>query len=52
MPYHHILEEYLHVYQIDTGIEADPKGPLFRTIARGTGQLTAIRCPRPMPMPW
>ncbi len=32
--------EYLHAYIDGTGIAGDPKGPLFRTIGRGTGQLT------------
>lgn len=38
MPCHHSLESYLHAYIDDCGLAADPKGPLFRTIARGTGQ--------------
>ena len=37
MPCHHTLEAYLHAYLDGTGIAKDPKGPLFRTIARGTG---------------
>jgi site-specific recombinase XerC len=45
MPCHHTLEEYLHAYLDDTGIVSDPKSPLFRTIARGTGRLS----PRPLP---
>ena len=40
MPCHHTLEEYLHAYLDGTGIGDDPKGPLFRTIGRGTGRLT------------
>jgi site-specific recombinase XerC len=40
MPCHHALEAYLHAYLDGTGIGDDPKGPLFRTIARGTGQLS------------
>lgn len=40
MPCHHLLEEYLHAYLVQTGIEGDVKGPLFRTIGRGTGQLS------------
>jgi site-specific recombinase XerD len=40
MPCHHNLEEYLAVYLDGAGIKGDPKGPLFRTIGRGTGQLT------------
>lgn len=40
MPCHHALEEYLHAYLDQTGIGNDPKGPLFRTIKRGTDQLS------------
>lgn len=40
MPCHHSLEEYLHAYLDQTGIGNDPKGPLFRTIKRGTDQLS------------
>jgi integrase len=40
MPCHHTLEEYLHAYIEGAGIGDDPKGPLFRTIGRGTGRLT------------
>ncbi|GGM30792.1 integrase [Pseudomonas asuensis] len=40
MPCHHQLEEYLHEYLDQTGIGNDPKGPLFRTIKRGTDQLS------------
>ena len=46
MPCHHLLEEYLHAYLVQTGIEADLKGPLFRTIGRGTGQLSATALPQ------
>ncbi|WP_339502769.1 tyrosine-type recombinase/integrase [Pseudomonas silesiensis] len=46
MPCHHTLEAYLHVYLVGTGIEADLKGPLFRTIQRGTGQLSAAALPQ------
>lgn len=45
MPCHHTLEEYLHAYLEQTGLRHEPKGPLFRTIARGTAQLSA----RPLP---
>jgi site-specific recombinase XerD len=45
MPCHHTLEAYLHAYLDGTGIADDPKGPLFRTIRRGTGQLS----PTPLP---
>ena len=46
MPCHHLLEEYLHAYLVQTGIEGDLKGPLFRTIGRGTGQLSATVLPQ------
>lgn len=41
MPCHHSLEDYLMAYLDSTEIGKDPKGPLFRTIGRGTGHLTA-----------
>jgi integrase len=41
MPCHHNLEEYLAAYLDGTGIGQKPKEALFRTIGRGTGQLTA-----------
>ena len=43
---HHTLEVYLHAYLEGTGIASEPKGPLFRTIARGTGQLSAMPLPQ------
>jgi site-specific recombinase XerD len=46
MPCHHTLEAYLHAYLDGTGIADDPKGALFRTIARGTGQLSAAPLPQ------
>jgi site-specific recombinase XerD len=47
MPCHHNLEVYLHAYLDGTGIAADPKGPLFRTIGRGTGgKLTRAPLPQ------
>jgi site-specific recombinase XerD len=46
MPCHHTLEEYLHAYLDGTGIGDDPKGPLFRTIGRGTGRLTRTPLPQ------
>jgi site-specific recombinase XerD len=46
MPCHHQLEEYLHAYMEQSGIEGDPKGPLFRTIARGTRQLSRTALPQ------
>ncbi len=36
MPCHHNLEEYLIAYLDGAGLRDDPKGPLFRTIGRGT----------------
>lgn len=46
MPCHHLLEEYLHAYLVETGIDSDLKGPLFRTIQRGTGQLSPTVLPQ------
>ncbi|MFL9864030.1 tyrosine-type recombinase/integrase [Paraburkholderia fungorum] len=46
MPCHHTLEAYLHEYLEQTGLRDEPKGPLFRTIARGTGQLSARALPQ------
>jgi site-specific recombinase XerC len=39
MPCHHFLEDYLHAYIDGCGLAGDPKGALFRTIARGRGEL-------------
>jgi len=46
MPCHHSLEEYLHAYLDGVGIASDAKGPLFRTIGRGTAQLTRTPLPQ------
>ena len=46
MPCHHTLEEYLHAYLDGAGIADDPKGPLFRTIGRGTQRLTRTPLPQ------
>jgi site-specific recombinase XerD len=46
MPCHHNLEEYLIAYMDGCGLREDPKGPLFRTIGRGTGQLTQTPLPQ------
>ena len=46
MPCHHLLEEYLHAYLVQTRIEGDVKGPLFRTIGRSTGQLSPTVLPQ------
>jgi integrase len=46
MPCHHNLEEYLTRYLDGAGLRGDPKGPLFRTIGRGTGKLTRTVLPQ------
>ena len=46
MPSHHTLEVYLHAYLDGTGIAVDLKRPLFRTIRRGTGQLSETPLPQ------
>jgi len=46
MPCHHNLEAWLHAYLDGTGIAEDRKGPLFRTIARGTGRLSRAPLPQ------
>jgi site-specific recombinase XerD len=46
MPCHHNLEAYLHAYLDQTGIADDAKGPLFRTIGRGTAQFTRTPLPQ------
>ena len=46
MPCHHNLEEYLTTYLDGAGLRGDAKGPLFRTIGRGTGQLTRTVLPQ------
>jgi integrase/recombinase XerC len=45
MPCLHNLEVYLHAYIDGCGLGRDPKGPLFRTTGRWTGELT----PTPLP---
>ncbi|MDK1389601.1 tyrosine-type recombinase/integrase [Sinorhizobium sp. 8-89] len=45
MPCHHTLEHYLDDYVEAGGLRDQPRGPLFRTIARGTGRLSE----RPLP---
>ena len=50
MPAHHNLEEYLIAYLDGAGLRNDPKGPLFRTIGRGTGLLTHTVCCSRTPM--
>ena len=46
MPCHHSLEQYLHAYLDGAGIADDAKGPLFRTIGRGTQILTRTALPQ------
>ena len=46
MPCHHNLEAYLHAYIEGAGLADDAKGPLFRTIGRGTGKLTRTPLPQ------
>ncbi|KQQ55027.1 integrase [Pseudomonas sp. Leaf129] len=46
MPCHHSLEAYLQAYLVETGLDNDPKGPLFRTLGRGTGQLSPNALPQ------
>ena len=46
MPCHHNLEEYLIAYLDGAGLRDDPKGPLFRTIGRGTATLTRTVLPQ------
>ena len=46
MPCHHNLETYLHAYIEGASLADDGKGPLFRTIGRGTGKLTRTPLPQ------
>jgi site-specific recombinase XerD len=46
MPCHHNLEAWLHAYIDGCNLAADPKGPLFRTVGRGTKQLTRTPLPQ------
>src|SRR5438876_967447 len=46
MPCHHKLDEYLVAYLDGVGLRDDPKGPLFRTIRRGTRQLSGAVLPQ------
>jgi integrase/recombinase XerC len=46
LPCHHNLEEYLTAYLDGAGLRDDPKGPLFRTVGRGTRQLTRTPLPQ------
>jgi site-specific recombinase XerC len=38
MPCHHNLEAYLHAWLDESSLAAEPKAPLFPTIAAGTGR--------------
>lgn len=40
MPCHHTLEEYLDAYIDVAGLRDKPRSPLFRTIGRGTAELS------------
>jgi site-specific recombinase XerD len=46
MPCHHNLEEYLIAYLDGAELRGDSKGPLFRTIGRGSGKLTRTVLPQ------
>lgn len=50
MPCHHNLEDYLTAYLDGASLRDDPKGPLFRTIGRGTDLFT--RTPLPQANAW
>jgi integrase len=41
LPAHHNLEAWLHAYIEAAGIAGDRRGPLFRSVARRAGRLTA-----------
>jgi len=42
----HNLDEYLVAYLDGAGLRDDPKGPLFRTIGRGTAKVTRTVLPQ------
>lgn len=46
MPCHHNLEDYLTAYIDGCGLRGQAKGPLFRTIARGTKRLSDTPLPQ------
>jgi site-specific recombinase XerD len=46
MPCHHNLETYITAYIKGADLAREPKGPLFRTIGRGTGLLTRTVLPQ------
>lgn len=47
MPCHHTLQEYLDAYIEMAGIQADKRGPLFRTAKGRTGRLTGTVMAQP-----
>lgn len=46
MPCHHTLDEYLEEYLETAGLRKNPRSPLFRTIKRGTGELSDTPLPQ------
>lgn len=46
IPCHHNLEDYLRAYIDEAGLSEEPKGPLLRTIGRGTATLTNTPLPQ------
>jgi integrase/recombinase XerC len=46
MPCHHNLEAYFQAYVDGCDLVGDPKGALFRTIGRGTNELTTTPLPQ------
>jgi hypothetical protein len=42
VPAHHNLDEYIEAYIKVAGAQDDPRGFLFRTVARKTGRLTTL----------
>jgi integrase len=46
MQRHHNLDEYLVAHLDGASLRYDPKGPLFRTIGRGTAKLTRTVLPQ------
>lgn len=46
VPAHHKAQEYLDAYIAAAGLDFDPSGPLFRTAAGRTGELTSNRMKR------
>lgn len=46
IPCHHMLEAFLAAYIDGAALAGDLKGPLFRTVGRGTGRLTRTPLPQ------